>query len=239
MTLDLSDCSFHGPALPAPFVRFELPGLLDKMGLFTDQHGRQFERDWTALHRQLRSSGGPQSICMHVIAPLARRLGFNRPLPEDPVMTREGAEDGGWLMRGPGGSRLRCWTFPSGTDLDSPGRDGRGYRFSPMRSAQRVLLGTREAMALLTDGEELRLLLSDPAHSASHIIVPLAGQEGWRSSKLAPDSYRLVLALGSPKGIAALPQILEAARLSGSPRTCAYRRARRSKASCKAYLAIR
>ncbi|HEY7580394.1 MAG TPA: hypothetical protein VH855_22625 [Acetobacteraceae bacterium] len=214
MTLDLSDCGFYGPALPPPFVRFELPGLLEKLGLSTNQHGKRFERNWTALRRQLRWSGGPQSICMHVIAPLARLLGFSPPRPQQPVMTREGAEDGGWMMHGPSGFRLRCWAFASGTDLDSPSRDGRAYRFSPMRSAQRVLLASREPMALLTDGEELRLLVSDPARSGSHIAVPLLGAGGWRSCNLAPDSYRLVLALASPKGIAALSQIVEAARFS-------------------------
>ena len=91
---------------------------------------------------------------------------------------------------------------------------GRAYRFSPMRSAQRVLLASGERLGLLTDGEELRLLLCDPARPDSHIAIPLAGTGGWRARSLAPDSYRLVLALATPKGIAALPEVLDAARLS-------------------------
>ena len=119
-------------------------------------------------------------------------------------------------MQAPCGARLRAWSFASGTDLDAPHRSGRAYRFSPMRSAQRVLLATGERLGLLTDGEELRLLLCDPAYPDSHIAMPLAGGTGWRAQNFAPDSYRLLLALAAPKGIAALPDVLEAARLSQS-----------------------
>jgi hypothetical protein len=214
MTLDLSDCTFRGPALPQPFVRFEMSDLLEKLGLLANQHGKSFERNWAALRRGLRSPGGPQSVCNQIIAPLAQHLGFQPPQRVETVVTREGSEDGGWLMRTPGGSRLRGWAFASGTDLDVPLRDGRAYRSSPMRSVQRVLLTSRELMGLVTDGEELRLLLCDPARGGSYVIVPLLGNDGWRSRNTAPDSYRLILALGSPKGIAALPAIIEAARFS-------------------------
>jgi hypothetical protein len=90
MTLDFSDCTFQGPALPQPFVRFELSDLLAKLGLLTNQHGKLFERNWTALRRGLRATGGPQSLCNHIIAPLAQHLGFEPPLREAPVVTREG-----------------------------------------------------------------------------------------------------------------------------------------------------
>ena len=166
------------------------------------------------MRRQFRSSGGPQSVCNHIVAPLAERLGFDRPARQDDVATREGIEDGGWLMQAPCGARLRAWSFATDTDLDAPHRSGRAYRFSPMRSAQRVLLASGERLGLLTDGEELRLLLCDPARPDSHIAIPLAGTGGWRARSLAPDSYRLVLALATPKGIAALPEVLDAARLS-------------------------
>jgi hypothetical protein len=187
---------------------------LAKLGLLTNQHGKLFERNWTALRRGLRATGGPQSLCNHIIAPLAQHLGFEPPLREAPVMTREGLEDGGWILRTSSGSRLRSWAFAGGTDLDVPPRDGRAYRSSPMRSIQRVLLASREQMGMVTDGEELRLLLCDRTRDGSHVAVPLVGSNGWRSRNVAPDSYRLILALGSPKGIAALPAMLEAARLS-------------------------
>jgi hypothetical protein len=214
VNLDLYDCTFLGPALPEPFVRLEMTSQLAKLGLLANSQDGDFQRHWTAMQRQLRSSGGPQSVCNRVVAPLAERLGFEAPTRHDDVATREGVEDGGWLMRAPCGARLRAWTFAVDTDLDAPHRMGRAYRFSPMRSAQRVLLASAERLGLLTDGEELRLLLCDPARPDSHVTIPLAGSGGWRTRSLAPDSYRLVLALATPKGIAALPELLDAARLS-------------------------
>ena len=216
MTLDLRDCTFSGPALPEPFVQFELAAQLAKLGVLVKIHDKDFERDWGALRRQLRSTGGPQSVCNHVVAPLAECLGFDHPARQDDVATREGMEDGGWLMQAPSGARLRAWPLTSGMDLDAPHRTGRAYRFSPMRSAQRVLLASGERLGFLTNGEELRLLLCDPARADSHIAIPLVGSTGWRAHSLAPDSYRLVLALAAPRGIAALPDLLEAARLSQS-----------------------
>jgi len=214
VTLDLGDCIFSGPALPEPFVRFELTAQLTRLGLLTNGQGRLFERNWNVLRRQFRSSGGPQSVCNHVVVPLAGLLGFDAPARQVDVATREGNEDGGWLTQAPCGARLRAWSFGTDTDLDAPHRSGRAYRFGPMRSAQRVLLASGERLALLTDGDELRLLLCDPARPDSHITIPLAGSRGWRTRDLAPDSYRLVLALATPKGIAALPELLDAARLA-------------------------
>jgi hypothetical protein len=85
-----------------------------------------------------------------------------------------------------------------------------------MRSAQRVLLASGERLGLLTDGEELRVLLCDPARPDSHIAIPMTGGGGWRSQHLAPDSYRLLRAIATPKGLAALPEVLDAARMSQS-----------------------
>jgi hypothetical protein len=214
MTLDLRDCAFAGPALPEPFIRHELTGQLSRLGLLGCCEGKVFERNWSTLRRQFRASGGPQRICNHVVAPLAERLGFGAPLRQTEVATREGAEDGGWLLQAPCGVRLRAWSFGTDTDLDAPHRTGRAYRFSPMRSAQRVLLAGGERLGMLTDGDELRLLLCDPSRPDSHIEIPLVGDNGWRAQHLAPDSYRLVLAIAAPKGIAALPELLDAARLS-------------------------
>ena len=135
MTLDLRDCIFSGPALPEPFVRFELTAQLTRLGLLASGQGRNFETNWSKLRRQFRSSGGPQSVCNHIVAPLAERLGFDLPARQDDVATREGIEDGGWLMQAPCGARLRAWSFATETDLDAPHRSGRAYRFSPMRSA--------------------------------------------------------------------------------------------------------
>ena len=60
----------------------------------------------------------------------------------------------------------------------------------------------------------MRLLLCDPARPDSHITIALAGAAGWRAQNLAPDSYRVLLALTAPKGLAALADVLDAAQLS-------------------------
>ncbi|HET7881897.1 MAG TPA: hypothetical protein VFL55_13515 [Acetobacteraceae bacterium] len=213
MNLDLRDCAFHGPALPEHFVHFELGAVLTKLGLLPAD-ATAVEREWSTLRRQLRTGGGPSSVCSHVIAPLARSLGFATPVRQTEAMTREGAEDGGWLLQSPCGARLRAWAFAADTDLDAPHRTGRAYRFSPMRSAQRVLLASGERLGLLTDGDALRLMLCDPARQDSHVAIPLTGSEGWRNRSMAPDSYRLVRAFATPKDIASLSDVLDAARLS-------------------------
>ena len=103
------------------------------------------------------------------------------------MSTREGLEDGGWLMQAPCGARLRAWSVGVEIDLDAPHRSGRAYRFSPTRSAQRVLLAGGERAGLLTNGDELRLLLCDPARPDSHVTIPLVGATGWRARNLAPE----------------------------------------------------
>lgn len=208
MRLDLTDCSFAGPALPAPFVHFELTEQLRRLGLLPPTCA------WKAFRQRLRPTGGAQRVCNHVIAPLASSLGFESLVRQDDVTTREGAEDGGWLMNSRCGAKLRAWAFAADTDLDAPSRTGRAYRFSPTRGAFRVLLACGERLGLLTDGRELRLLICDPVRPDSHIAIPLGVAEGWRNRDTAPDSFRLVLAMASPRGIAALPELLDAARLS-------------------------
>jgi hypothetical protein len=214
VTLELGDCTFHGPALPEAFIRYELAAHLGRLGLLSNTTGKAFERSWDTLRRQLRSGGGPQSVCNHVLAPLAERLGFGAPQRQPELTTREGHEDGGWLMQAAAGVRLRAWSFAAEPGLDAADRSGRAYRLSPMRSTQRVLLAANERLGLLSNGEELRLLFCDPSRSDSHIVIPLIGSGGWRARTMAPDSYRLVLALACPSGIAAVPELLDAARLS-------------------------
>ncbi len=216
MSLDLHECTTSGPGLPETFLRFELTAWLDKRGLLP-KPGRTLEKSWSALRRQLRGlagAGGPLRVHNHVVAPLAPCLGYAAAERQPQVVTREGPEDGGWLMLGPDGARLRTWSVGTDTDLDAPHRSGRAYRFSATRGASRVLLCVNEQAALLTDGTELRLLLCDPARPDSHFAIPLTGMTGWQERSLAPDSYRVLLALAGPPGLAALPDMLEAARLS-------------------------
>ena len=216
MSLDLQDCTACGPAFPEPFLCFELPELLHRRGLLP-QPGRRFEQAWQTVRRQLRSlgsAGGPLRVHNHVVAPLAPILGYAAPERQDPIATREGAEDAGWLLQAANGVCLHAWSVGAESDLDAPHRSGRAYRFSAMRAAARVLLATGARAGLLTDGSELRLLLCDPTRPDSHVAVPLTGPSGWSEQSLAPDSYRLLLALASPQGLAALPDLLEAARLN-------------------------
>jgi hypothetical protein len=159
-----------------------MTGQLARLGLLANCQDRAFQRRWTALQRQLRSSGGPQSVCNHVIAPLADRLGFGVPARHDDVATREGLEDGGWLMQAPCGARLRAWTFATDTDLDAPHRMGRAYRFSPMRSAPRVLLASGEGVGLLTDGEAAPAVVRSRAARQ-----PCRNSARWKRRMASPD----------------------------------------------------
>ena len=46
MTLDLRDCLFSGPALPEPFVHFELTAQLARLRLAVRSEGKHFEQNW-------------------------------------------------------------------------------------------------------------------------------------------------------------------------------------------------
>lgn len=222
MALDLRDCTFFGPALPEPFVKFELERHLTKRELLPKtrgDEGKAVANAWESYRRKLRAlgeQGGDRRVANHVLEPLVERLGYTTLNTQPEVATREGMEAGGWLFEDGASGKLRAWAWPLGTDLDAPSRRGRAYRYSPSRVAQRVLLAQGERVGLLTDGEELRLLLCDPARPDSHIAVRLDRSGGWRASRSLPDSYRLVLALASPAGVAAVPDLVEEARLAQS-----------------------
>ena len=96
-------------------------------------------------------------------------------------------------------------------DLDTPARRGAAYRYSHLRIAQRVLLAAGERVGILTNGVQLRVLISDPARPDSQIVIPI--DPGWRRSRQVPDSFRLLLALCSPQGVAAVPGLVDKARL--------------------------
>ncbi|MBI3846554.1 MAG: hypothetical protein HY292_18150 [Planctomycetes bacterium] len=221
MTLELRDVTFFGPALPEPFVKFQLEGLLLKRGLLpkaTGPAGKQLQERWEVYRRKLRAlgeQGGLLRVASHVLEPLVERLGYATLRPEDDVETREGLEDAGFLLATEdGASVMRAWATALGTDLDAPNRRGHAYRFSPSRIAQRVLLAKGERVGLLTDGEELRILVCDPARPESHVAIGLDRNGGWRSAAQVPDSYRLLVALASPAGVRAVPELTEEARLT-------------------------
>ena len=208
MSLDLRDCTVGGAALPEPFLRFELEAVLSRHGLLRKPDATH----WTAVRRGIRGLGrigGPQRVHNHVVAPLSLVLGYGDPSRQETVVTREGPEDGGWVLAGPNAA-LRTWSIATDSDLDAPRRSGRAYRFSPMRSAQRVLRARNERAGLLTDGDTLRLLLCDPAEADSHLSFSIGG---WDTVQ-PPDTVLVLAALASPAGLSALPSVLEAARLS-------------------------
>jgi hypothetical protein len=212
MTLDLADCVLGGSALTAPFLR-------DGLGRIVDLP-TGIETIWDWLRASLRQ-GGAQRVHLHVTAKLARTLGYDRPRRQDKVTTREGQEDGGWLMQASNGANLRVWSIASDIDLDAPDRSPRAYRSSPTRIAQRVLLSRGEGAGLLTNGDMLRLLLCDKMRIDSHLSMPIGD---WRQSALPPDSFRVLLALAGAEGLPRLPDVLEAARLHQAKVTTELRR---------------
>jgi len=108
---------------------------------------------------------------------------------------------------------LRVWSTEFDEDLEAPFKRGAAYRYSRIRIAQRVLLACGERLGILTNGTELRILISDPARPDSQIVIAI--DPAWKDKRSfqAPDSYRLLLALASPKGIQAIPDLVEKARL--------------------------
>jgi hypothetical protein len=212
MTLDLDDCILSGPALTMPFLHQGLTRVVDL------PHG--IEGAWDALRGSLRA-GGAQRVHQHVTTKLASALGYGRPLRQDPVTTREGLEDGGWLLRAPAGASLRAWSIAGDVDLDALDQSPRAHRTSPTRIAQRVLLSLGERAGLLTNGDMLRLLLCDPLRADSHLSVAVSA---WRPRPFPPDSFRVLLALAGARGLPLLPGLLESARLYQTKVTTELRR---------------
>jgi hypothetical protein len=213
MTLDLDDCVLAGSAMTAPFLHDGLVRVLDLPS--------GIEPEWDRLRVSLRG-GGAQRVHRHVTAKLASALGYGSPLRQDPVVTREGEEDGGWLMHAPNGVRLRAWSVGGDTDLDAAERMAGTHRgTSPTRIAQRVLLSRGERAGLVTNGDVLRLLFCDPSRADSHLSVPVSG---WRHKPLPPDSFRVLLALAGARALPRLPAVLDAARLHQTKVTTELRR---------------
>jgi hypothetical protein len=212
VTLDLDGCILSGSAMTEQFLR---DGLAQIVG---QRHG--IELSWDSLRGSLRG-GGVQRVHQQVTTSLASVLGYGRPLRQPAVITREGQEDGGWLLPAANGARLRAWSIPSELDLEGPERSPRAFRSNPTRIAQRVLLASGERAGLLTNGEAVRVLLCDPSRSDSHLTIGLAE---WRRAPLPPDSFRVMTALVSADRLAQLPGILEAARLHQARVTTELRR---------------
>ena len=217
MALNVENATFFGPAFPEPFVRFELENELARLHLLpkaTGEEGRALQQSWEVYRKKLRdlvSQGGAVRVANQVFAPLVPRLGYERIEDSPEIQTREGKESGGQLMAAQDGSRLRIWAASLGEDLDAPSRRGRAYRFSHARIVNRVLLACGERVGLLTNGLEFRMILSDPARYDSSISIPI--DLHWKRCREVPDTYRLFVALASPAGVKAIPDLIEKARL--------------------------
>ncbi len=111
MTLDLDDCVLVGSAMTEPFLREGLAKVADMPPI-------RIERIGMLLRASLRV-GGAQRVHQHVTTTLASALGYGRPSRQTPVTTREGQEDGGWLLQAANGERLRAWSIASDIDLDA------------------------------------------------------------------------------------------------------------------------
>ncbi len=75
MPLDLTtDCTFTGPALPEPFVKFNLEAELNRLALLpkaTGADARALNDHWQSARRKLRNlvaHGGGLRVQNHVIA---------------------------------------------------------------------------------------------------------------------------------------------------------------------------
>jgi hypothetical protein len=214
----LRDCSFIGPAFPEPFVQFELETELAKANLLpttTGAQGRELQALWDMYRRKLREliSGGPRRVRNHVIEPLLQRLGYERISDAGDITTREGPEDGGAVLTASDGTNLRLWFTEYNEDLDAPTRRGAAYRFSNLQVARRVLKAQQERVGLLTNGTELRIIILDLARTDSEIIIRI--DPAWKDKRANDplDSFLLLLALGSPAGVRAIPELVDKARL--------------------------
>jgi hypothetical protein len=214
----LEHCSFTGSALPEPFVQFELEKELIKAKLLpktVGTEGEALQESWNIYRRKLRelaSIGGALRVRNQVIEPLRDRLGYVSLETTEDVETREGRESGGYLMyTSDRSTKLRVWCTDMNIDLDAPAKRGSAYRYSHLRIAQRVLLASGERLGLLTNGAELRLLISDPARPDSQVTIAI--DPHWKRSRNVPASYLLVLALASSSGVKALTSLVDKARL--------------------------
>ncbi len=171
------------------FIRDGLVAFLDRSGLVPP--GTDWDPRWLTGGASRRAMGQ-----------MAAALGYRRVVRQESVRTREGNEDGGWVLQGDTGTSLRAWRVSGETDLDVPARA------SPTRIAQRVLLAVGERIGLLANGSMARVLLSDPSRADSMVVF---SAKDWRDQLVAPDGFRVLLALAGARGLPHLPAVLQAA----------------------------
>jgi len=192
MPLDLTRAKFTGPALPEPFVKFELEkeisALLPKN---TAAEGKKLLEFWQFYLRKLKTcpaNAGESSVMSHVIEPVMERLGYKEKEDCEEIETREGKEKAGYILKNEQGKTVRVWTLEKGADLEAPRRRGEAYRFSPVKTAARVLGSVQERVGILTNGNDLKILLFDPARPESDIHISI--DTDWATSRYqVPDTF--------------------------------------------------
>ena len=144
MALNLGDdVIFEGPALPEAFVRHELEKQLGTSlpkEKAAEPHWEEYRK---AIRQPLTGQSGRWRVKNVVLDPLAGLLGYQVGPGGDAVVTREGAEGPGLLLRN-GDVAIRAFPVDYLGDLDAPIEAGQTYRFTPQRIAERILLATGE-----------------------------------------------------------------------------------------------
>lgn len=204
-----------GPALPDFYVQYELENKLKGVLPSTARAKETWPALRTSLRQPMTEISGHIRVRNVVFEPLMPIMGYGTPKSAGKVRTRENDEEGGVLYSDAEGNVLRCWTYDYNTDLDAPLARGFTSRYTPQRIAERVLLTTGERIGLLTNGVELRLIISEAARVASSVIVDLNALKQF-DPKTPPDAFRLLVALASPEGMQRLEDILDDARLKQS-----------------------
>ena len=161
---------------------------------------------------------GDARVARVLLPSLATTCGYAAPRRAAPVRTREGLEDGGFLLQSEGAS-LRVWCVGAHDAFEASRRTASSHRLSPVRRAQRVLLAGREGRGLILSGREARLLISDPARADGAIGFDFSDWD--RASP--PSPFLLLHALARPEAADAIPSLLDAGRLSQAGVTAALR----------------
>ena len=63
----------------------------------------------------------------------------------------------------------------------------RHWHASPSKKFERLLRETGVPIGLLTNGVQLRILISDPARPDSEVVIPL--DSAWKRNRDVPDSF--------------------------------------------------
>lgn len=215
------DCELNGPSLTPAFASQALPALLARLGLYACEP----VAGWRKIQGELREfagTGGSTRVLRHLINPLAAALGYEDVRRQEMIATREGLEDAGYALTA-SATTLRVWPVGSDIELETPSKRGAATRISPLRRASRILRSRGERVGIVTNGIELRLILCDSDGPDSQVVISLVGRTGWASRSGVPESYRLLSALASPRGIMAAGEIFDAARLHQTAVTKALR----------------